>query len=363
MNILAAIAVSMVLAVMPLISYADDKADVGIMQKKPLIIMDQGSFTVGGRVIKESGTYDESHALSPAGQEKHVDQGYVFYQVPANAKKVSLVFLHGAGQSGASFETTPDGREGFQTIFLRKGYPVYLMDQPRRGRAGTSGVEGTVKPVADEALWFDIFRFGHYPKYFDHVQIPHTKEAEEQFWQKGTPNTGAFDPKLAAQALSAAVDRAGPSVLVTHSQGGLPGWLGAMENGKVRAIIALEPGVGFVFPKEEAPAPLTSSSPFGPLAPYPVEMEEFLKLTKIPILMIFGDNISEKPSPHGGEDNWRVRLQEARLMAEAINRHGGHAEVLHLPDIGIYGNTHFLFEDRNNGQIADIMEKWLEKVL
>lgn len=48
MNILAAIAVSMVLAVMPLISYADDKADVGIMQKKPLIIMDQGSFTVGG---------------------------------------------------------------------------------------------------------------------------------------------------------------------------------------------------------------------------------------------------------------------------------------------------------------------------
>ena len=331
--------------------------------KEPLIIEDQGSFTVGGRVIKESGTYDESHALSPAGQEKHVDQGYVFYQVPANAKKVSLVFLHGAGQSGASFETTPDGREGFQTIFLRKGYPVYLMDQPRRGRAGASGVEGTVKPVADEALWFDIFRFGHYPKYFDNVQIPHTKEAEEQFWQKGTPNTGAFDPKLAAQALSAAVDRAGPSVLVTHSQGGLPGWLGAMENGKVKAIIALEPGVGFVFPKEEAPAPLPSSSPFGPLASYPVEMEEFLKLTKIPILMIFGDNIPEKPSPHGGEDNWRVRLQEARLMAEAINRHGGHAEVLHLPDIGIYGNTHFLFEDRNNGQIADIMEKWLEKVL
>ena len=90
MNILAAIAVSMVLAVMPLISYADDKADVGIMQKKPLIIMDQGSFTVGGRVIKESGTYDESHALSPAGQEKHVDQGYVFYQVPANAKKARV---------------------------------------------------------------------------------------------------------------------------------------------------------------------------------------------------------------------------------------------------------------------------------
>lgn len=242
MNILAAIAVSMVLAVMPLISYADDKADVGIMQKKPLIIMDQGSFTVGGRVIKEPGTYDESHALSPAGQEKHVDQGYVFYQVPANAKKVSLVFLHGASQSGASFETTPDGREGFQTIFLRKGYPVYLMDQPRRGRAGASGVDGTIKPVADEALWFDIFRFGHYPKYFDNVQIPHTKEAEEQFWQKGTPNTGAFDPKLAAQALSAAVDRAGPSVLVTHSQGGAAGMAGGY--GKRKSEGHYCPGTG-----------------------------------------------------------------------------------------------------------------------
>lgn len=120
--------------------------------KRPLVIEEQGSFTAGGRVIQEPGNYDESHALSDAGQEKHVDNGYVFYQVPANAKKVSLVFLHGAGQSGASFETTPDGREGFQTIFLRKGYPVYLMDQPRRGRAGSSGVEGSVKAVADEAL-------------------------------------------------------------------------------------------------------------------------------------------------------------------------------------------------------------------
>ena len=56
-----------------------------------------------------------------------------------------------------------------------------------------------------------------------------------------------------------------------------------------------------------------------------------------------------------------MRLKEARLMAETINRHGGDAKVLHLPDIGIYGNTHFLFEDKNNEEIADIIDRWIVK--
>ena len=185
--------------------------------RKPLLIEAQGSFAAGGTVIREKGTYEESHALSPEGQEKHVDHGYVFYQIPADARKDALLFLHGAGQSGACWETAPDGREGFQTLFLRKGYKVYIMDQPRRGRAGSGGVEGKVTPAADEALWFDIFRFGHYPHYFENVQIPRGEEAENQFWRKVTPNTGAFDPKLTATALADAAGRAGHTILVTHS--------------------------------------------------------------------------------------------------------------------------------------------------
>lgn len=66
------------------------------------------------------------------------------------------MFLHGAGQSGAAWETTPDGREGFQTIFLRKGYKVFLMDQPGRGRAASVLTSASVEPKPDEALWFDI---------------------------------------------------------------------------------------------------------------------------------------------------------------------------------------------------------------
>ena len=235
------------------------------------------------------------------------------------------------------------------------------MDQPRRGRAGSGGVEGKVTLAADEALWFDIFRFGHYPHYFENVQIPRGEEAENQFWRKVTPNTGAFDPKLTATALADAAGRAGNTILVTHSQGGSPGWLAAMKSANIKAIIALEPGVGFVFPEGEVPPPMESSSPFGPLKGVAVSRSDFEKLTQIPILMIFGDHIPENPSPHGGEDNWRVRLKEARLMAETINRHGGDAKVLHLPDIGIYGNTHFLFEDKNNEEIADLVDRWIVK--
>ena len=33
-----------------------------------------------------------------------------------------------------------------------------------------------------------------------------------------------------------------------------------------------------------------------------------------------------------GEDNWRVRLAMARLWVDAINRHGGDAQLVHLPD-------------------------------
>ena len=51
------------------------------------------------------------------------------------SKKLPLVFWHGYGQSSMTWETTADGREGFQNIFLRRRFPVFLIDQPRRGKA------------------------------------------------------------------------------------------------------------------------------------------------------------------------------------------------------------------------------------
>ena len=116
----------------------------------PLMIQEQGSFLVGGTVRSEPGTFKLSDALKPQGQTLHGDHAYVFYQLPPKARKYPLVFLHGAAESKKTWETTPDGREGFQNLFLRRGFGVYLLDQPRRGEAGKSTVAATLTPVPDE---------------------------------------------------------------------------------------------------------------------------------------------------------------------------------------------------------------------
>ena len=84
-----------------------------------LQIEEQGSFAVGGTVLTDS-----------LGHKYHGDHAYVFYQKPVDARKYPLVFAHGVGQFSKTWETTPDGREGFQNIFLRKGFSTYLVDQP-----------------------------------------------------------------------------------------------------------------------------------------------------------------------------------------------------------------------------------------
>mgnify|MGYP000046035362 FL=1 len=102
-------------------------------------IEEQGSFAVGGTVLTDS-----------LGRTYHGDHAYVFYQKPVDARKYPLVFAHGVGQFSKTWETTPDGREGFQNIFLRRGFQTYLVDQPRRGNAGRSTTPATVTPVFDE---------------------------------------------------------------------------------------------------------------------------------------------------------------------------------------------------------------------
>nr|WP_305123525.1 alpha/beta fold hydrolase [Roseomonas sp. GC11] len=261
--------------------------------------------------------------------------------------------LHGAFQSGRSWETTPDGREGFQTLFLRRGFATYVVDQPRRGRAGNSSLATTVQPTPNDQLIFDQMRFGIWPHYFDGVAFDRSPETLNQFLRSLTPNTGPYDAAVIADAMSALFDRTGPGILFTHSQGGGPGWLTAIRNPKVRAVVAFEPGSGFVFPEGEAPAAMPSAA--GTLEPATVSQADFEKLTRIPIVIYYGDNIPTEPTHRRGEDNWRVRLAMARLWVEAVNRRGGDARLVHLPEIGIRGNTHFIFSDLNNVQIADLV--------
>ncbi|MNY20256.1 hypothetical protein D3C86_1537280 [compost metagenome] len=132
-----------------------------------------------------------------------------------------------------------------------------------------------------------------------------------------------------------------------------------MRNPAIRAVVSFEPGSGFVFPEGEVPA--TMSSLTGPLAGTAVTMDQFQALTRIPIVIYYGDNIPTEPSSDPGLDNWRVRLAMARLWVDAVNRHGGDAKLVHLPDVGIRGNTHFPFSDLNNLQVAEQMQAFLSR--
>jgi hypothetical protein len=323
-----------------------------------LIIREQGSFAVGGSVITNPGTFDAIER-TPDGQTFHGDHAYVFYQIPEDARKLPLVMWHGFGQFSKTWETTPDGREGYQNIFLRRGFPVYLMDQPRRGNAGRSTVEATITPTPDEQFWFNVFRIGVWPDYFPGVQFAKDEETLNQYFRQMTPNIGGFDAGVITNATSKLFDKIGEGILVTHSHSGGFGWSTAMINSNVRTIVSYEPGSGFPFPEGEVPAPIESSA--GPLPAVGVSKEEFLKLTKIPIIIYYGDNIPTTLDPNPGTDGWRVRLEMAKLWRDAVNRYGGDVTVVHLPEIGIKGNTHFPFSDLNNIELADLMSEWLKE--
>ncbi|MCK9640189.1 MAG: alpha/beta fold hydrolase [Prolixibacteraceae bacterium] len=327
-------------------------------KEKLLIISEQGSFAVGGTVITNPGTFNP-YNQTPEGQTFHGDHAYVFYQIPVKARKYPLVMWHGIGQFSKTWETTPDGREGFQNIFLRRRFPVYLIDQPRRGDAGRSMVAGTITATPDEQGWFGTFRVGIWPNYFEGVQFPKDKESLNQYFRQMVPNVGPIDINVNSDAVSALFTKIGPAILVTHSHSGGMGWFTAIKNQNVKAIVSYEPGSGFVFPEGEVPAPITMAG--GSLAAVGEPISDFLKLTKIPIVIYYGDNIPEKPIDNPGQDGWRARLEMARLWRDAVNRHGGDVTVVHLPEIGISGNTHFPFSDLNNVEIADLMSAWLKR--
>jgi hypothetical protein len=49
------------------------------------------------------------------------------------------------------------------------------------------------------------------------------------------------------------------------------------------------------------------------------------------------------------------------LFVETVNRHGGDASVLRLPDAGVYGNTHFAMADLNNRDVFALMLQFLHE--
>lgn len=331
-----------------------------------LMIQEQGSFAAGGTVVTAPGTFDpiKHGAFNPGaqaseGQTLHGDHAYVFYQVPVNARKLPLVMWHGYGQSAKTWETTADGREGFQNIFLRYRFPVYLVDQPRRGRAARSTKPINITAAPDDQLWFGIFRMGVGREFYPGVQFSKEPEALNQFYRHMVPNTGPFDLEVNTNAISVLFNRIGPGILVTHSHSGGQGWVAAIKNQNIKAIVAYEPGSGFVFPQEEVP----DSIPYvgGLLRASGVPMSDFMQLTKIPIIIYYGDYIPDQPVQNPGQEQWRAAVIMAKRWRDVVNKHGGDVTLIRLPEIGLKGNTHFPMSDLNNVEVANHLSEFLKK--
>lgn len=322
-----------------------------------LVIAEQGMFSAGGTVLTSEGTFDVSnYYMSREGSTSHVDHANVFYQIPAEASGLPMVFLHGYGQSRMGWMTTPDGREGWSDLFLRMGHSVFLIDQPRRGEAGQTSVAGTISTEPSDQTWYTQFRIGTYLNdeftYNEGSQFPAGEDVLDQFFRQMTPDTAMdsangdqnIDTTVVAQAVAATIDevyaRTGEnSILVTHSQGGMPGWETARYTDHIAAIVAIEPGM----------APM-------------VDSEDYTALLEknIPVTFYYGDYIGEDFPDVPAAGMWGMMASSADTFTAAYTAAGGSSTVVHLPDEGITGNDHFMFQDLNNDVIADHVENWIK---
>ena len=327
----------------------------------PLVIQEQGGRPFGGVVVGD-----------PASGSIHCDHGYVEWQIPPDPRGVPLLMIHAS--STKTWDTTFDGRDGFRSIFLRRGFPVYMTDLPRTGRAGQGCAETNYSPQPNrDQSTLTSWRIGIWlpgepaPDYYPGVQFAvDDPDAMDEFYRIQYPEFNSPEnEQVETDALAVLLGEIGGSVLLTHSSTGIRGWVTATKSENVAGIVSYEPGA-VVFPEDEMPPPLLRADGTMVPAGRPIPMADFLKLTTIPIQIIWGDNIPSEidelnVGPRGTLDGRRTSLLRAGLMAEAINRHGGDATNVSLPDLGITGNTHFPMSDLNNVAIADLLSAFLEE--
>lgn len=108
----------------------------------------------------------------------------------------------------------------------------------------------------------------------------------------------------------------------------------------IAAIVAVEPGG----------APEIGSD----------EYKKFLA-AKTPMLFLFGDYIDNGPQDIMSTGFWQTVLKQCRDFAEQYVKDGGVADVIHLPKHNIHGNSHFMFQEMNNKEIADLISEWITK--
>jgi pimeloyl-ACP methyl ester carboxylesterase len=307
-----------------------------------------GSYLIGGQIKTMAGLPEETVYFYPGGPptqynpngDVHTGQMYVhFVRLAHPTGAVPLVLMHGGGLSGIGWESTPDGRPGWQQFFLNAGFDVLVGDQVERGRSNWSRYPQifTSTPLfrTSQEGW-TLFRIG---SAYDtdpakRVGMPgglFPLESFDNFVGSFTARWTTTDA-VAQAAWDQMVDRECPCVLIAHSAGsGFAARAALRAPEKIRAFIGLEPSA--------APNPAT------------VDMA---RLKNIPMLFVWADYLDKFP-------DWQKITVNPYKFQDAMIAQGGHMDVIHLPDIGIKGNDHMMMLDRNSDQVAGVIRDWLAK--
>lgn len=304
----------------------------------------------GNIVLETMGAYSYAGTVlsNDAGQSIHCDHGYAEYFIPKAARKLPIVMWHSS--STKSWQETFDGREGWQPIFLRRQFSVYLIDLPRQGRANW-GCELPNDPatIGRDQQSFESFRFGLWPipgepTFFDGLQadLSNPDELLNEILRTRYPElNGPAEEQFESDAVAVLLEKVGPAILMPHSGGSRRAFWTALKSPNVKGIVAVEGSQ--LYPEGDAP-------PGGVTVPE----DEFMKLTKFPILIVIGDFLEFR-------SNGLQSLANAQAFVEAVNSRGGTAELLYLPDEGIFGNTHFPMSDLNNVEVADLLSDFFKR--
>jgi pimeloyl-ACP methyl ester carboxylesterase len=351
---------------------------------QPLVVAEQGYFFVGGR-----------YAKTKDGQIM-AGQMHVQYQIPQDRKHpYPVVMWHGGGQTGTNFLGTPDGRKGWADYFLERGYAVYVVDQPARARSGYfTEVYGETRRPNTSAM---SRRFtapagaNEYPQAKHHTQWP----------GKGVPGDPVFDQFFASQvedmrdvgvieklnrdAGVALLDKIGAAILLTHSQSGPFGWgIADARPNLVKGVLAVEPN-GPPFHEavmtgapdwfKDGPLARPWGITRGPINYSPAAADakdlgmsrqaapagpDLLRcwlqggsarslpnLTGIPILIVVSEASYHAPYDH--------------CTSLYLTQSGVKNDFVRLPEAGIRGNGHMMMLEKNNLEIAALMERWLAR--
>jgi pimeloyl-ACP methyl ester carboxylesterase len=306
--------------------------------RAPLVIEDQGHFFTGLQTV-----------TGPAGTS--VYGTHVEYQVPVEPRD-NLVLVHGGGGQALDMLTTPDGRPGWSTIFLRDQFAVYTVDRPGLGRSPFHpDVNGPYGPPAAYEGFVATFAAQSPPGLPPHTQWPGSGDRDDPAlatflaWQEPFVTDAARAHEDMRAGAASLLDRLGPSVLLTHSFGGGFGWLALSERPSlVKALVAVEPaGPPFV------DHPALGSFRYG-LTPVPLAFgpgPDEAKLGGIPVAVVSAECSGFEPS--------------CRATAGYLRSCGASVDELRLGELGIHGNGHAMMLEKNNAEVAALITDWIVK--